>query len=190
MGHDGDYDKYLDSLRKMNLNYSTQALLYRYTATNEKIYEYYKGNASGEDFAENVVLGALSYTKDDVRAFYDSADSVRVIMAYLPKDYFTRERALEIREKIATLGGEEAVSNYIISFSTAPGPEVKAGELIGRHNLDRQYYADYIDTAFSLSAFETSKLIEIKTGSDDGYIILYRTVKTATHFEENYDNVL
>jgi len=186
-GFDGDYDKYLESLREMNLNYSVQVLLYRYTLASAAIYGYYKGNIDSEDFAENVELGKLEYTKDSVKAFYDSQDCVRVLKAYLPTDYYTEERAKEIRNKIAMMDSEEAVANYIINYSTAPGTEVKAGELIGKNNLDRSYYAEYVDTAFSLSDFETSEVIKVNTGAESGYVIFYRTTKTDTHFEENYN---
>ena len=48
-GFGGDYQKYLDSLTAMNLNYSVQALIYRYHICREKIDEYYLGSYDNEN---------------------------------------------------------------------------------------------------------------------------------------------
>ena len=51
------------------------------------------------------------------------------------------------------------------------------------------YYEDLINAAFALKYYETSPVIEIKTASDDGYFILFRTRKSDAHFEECYDDI-
>ena len=185
-GFEGDYDKYLASLNEMNLNYSVQSLLFRYSLAIDEIYLYYSGNLDSEEFSENANVGHIEYSKSDVKDFYDSSESVRVLAAYFPKDYFKLERVNEIRDTLASKNGEDEVAAAIIGYTTQAGSEVKAGELLGKHNLDRQYYGEYIDTAFSLSPFEVSPVIEVNTGYNDSYVILYKAAKTDSNFEENY----
>ena len=84
-GFEGNYDSYLESLKEMNLNYAVQDLLLRYSIASEKVFEYYAGYES--EFIEELVQGELEYTIDDVKAFYNSDESVRVIRAHLPKPY-------------------------------------------------------------------------------------------------------
>ena len=189
-GFDGSYDKYLDSLKDMNLNYSVQDMLLRYTLATEKIFEYYAGYLDGEYLPESVP-GKLEYTREDVRGFYESDGGVKVIRAYLPKSYFTRERAEEIRNTIAERAnyGDDEVINYIIGTTSTAASDVKDGEVIGRHNLDKMYYTELEETAFALNYFEVSDVIEISTGYDEGYTILYKIAKSDEHFEDSYEAI-
>ena len=57
--------------------------------------------------------------------------------------------------------------------------------IIAKYNLDSQYYGELVDEAFSLKAFDTSKVIELFTGEENAYMILYRAAKSEEHFE-NY----
>ena len=169
-----------------------QDLIIRYSLATEEIYRYYAGNMDSEEFVENTQKGHLEYTRDDVLAFYNSNDCVRVIRAFLPEKYFTKERAGEIRAKILEKAniGEDAVATYIISNTTTGASDIKNGEVIGKHNLDRQYYSELIDTAFTLDTFGVSNVIEIATGGgDDGYVIIYRTLKSSSHFDTCYDDI-
>ena len=190
-GFGGDYDKYLESLKVMGLNYSVQDLMIRYSLATEEIYKYYAGTLSDEEFLENAVSGALKYTEEDVRAFYDSSDSVRVIRAYLPMLYYTPARAESIRATIVEKAkkGEEDVANYIIGQTTTGATDIKNGEIISMHNLDKQFYSELIECAFELDTFEVSELIQINTGYEDAYVILYKTVKSNEHFESSYDSI-
>lgn len=190
-GFEGDYDKYLASLKEMGLNYSVQELMIRYSLATEEIYKYYAGTLDSEEFLENAVSGALKYTAEDVLAFYNSPDCVRVIRAFLPKEYFSAERAENIRAEIAEKAkkGETDVANYIIGQTTTGSTDIKNGEIIAEHNLDKQYYSELIKCAFELDAFEVSEVIQINTGYEDAYIILYKTVKSNTHYTECYDNI-
>ncbi len=189
-GYGGDYDKYLEALKKANLNYSVQDLMLRYSLAAERVFAYYAGYYEGE-FAEEAVQGKLEYTEADVKAFYDSTDSVRVIRAFLPKAYYTAERAAEIRENIVKKAsyGDEEVAKYIISLTSTAGSEIFAGEIIGKHNLDKAYYSEMEDSAFSLEYFGVSGVIDISTGFEDGYTILYKTTKSDAHFTENYESI-
>jgi len=61
--------------------------------------------------------------------------------------------------------------------------------VIGRHNLERGYYKDMTDAAFSISEGEVSNPISIVTDVEDSYYVLYRTYKSDAHFEENYESI-
>ncbi len=184
-GFGGDYDAYLESLREMNLNYSVQDLMIRYALAMDDIFYYYGGNVDND-----ANPGALGYTRDDVLAFYNSDDCVRVYQLYLSKltTSFTEESANAVRDKIASKTSEEEVVATMIGNSTY-GDNIKNGTLIGRYNLDSFYYKALTNAAFSLGFYETSPVIEIKTSMDEGYFILYRTKKSPEHFNESYDEI-
>lgn len=190
-GFDGDYDAYLKSLSEMNLNYATQDLLLRYEIASARIFDYYAGYSDGE-YLEDYIEGALKFTKEDVEAFYNNGEEcIRVIRAYLPKEYFTAERAEQIQDTICEkkIYGVEEVTRYVIGLSTTATSDVEKGEIIGRHSLDSFYYGEMVDVAFSLAYFEVSEVIEISTGYSEGYTILYKINKTKDHFEECYESI-
>ena len=189
-GFDGDYDKYLESLKEMNINYSVQDLLLRYNIASIRVFEYYAGYMQGE-FLEQTVQGKLEYTADDVRNFYFSDECVRVLRAYLPKDYFSETRAEQIRDKIVEKAnyGDESVANYIIGISSTAASDVINGELIGKHNLDEIYYSELEKAAFELPYFSVSELLEVSSDYENGYVIIYKTNKTDEHFESCIDSV-
>lgn len=184
-GFDGDYEEYLNSLYEMNLNYSVQDLMIRYALAIDDIFYYYGGNVEN-----NATTGALKYTKEDVLAFYNSDECVRVYQLYLSKNKtsFTLESASALRDRIAEKDSESAVVATMIGSSTY-GDNIKDGTVIGKHNLDEFYYADLTNAAFSLGYFETSAVIEIESAVDEGFFILYRTTKTNEHFEKCYDSI-
>ena len=143
IGFGGDYDKYLEHLKEMNMNYSVQDLLFRYELASAKIFEYYAGY-SGE-FIEESTSGNLKYSEADVKEFYFSGDCVRVLKAYLSKDWFSYEDAVTAREKIIEQAnyGETKVAEKIIGLVGTFAPStVFCGDIIGRHNLDDAYYAE------------------------------------------------
>lgn len=73
-GFGGDYDAYLSSLAEMNLNYSAQRALLRYSLASELIDFYYLGDDTTD--------GALEYSREDVYEFYlgdESADRKSVV---------------------------------------------------------------------------------------------------------------
>ena len=188
IGFDGDYDKYLASLKEMNLNYSVQDLIIRYQLASEKLFEYYAGYLHGE-FIEETVKGALEYTAEDVKAFYESDECVRVLTLYLPKANFTKERAEQIREDVieASTYGDDAVATLMINRGNPAiaASEVFRGSLIGRHNLDSAFSGDMENVAFALSPFGVSEVLSVNDGYEDSYVILYRALKSDTVFEEN-----
>ena len=188
-GFDGDYEKYLESLKEMNLNYAVSDLLLRYSLASEKVFEYYAGYEG--EFLEELVQGKLEYTREDVQSFYNSDGCVRVMRAYLPKAYFSKARAQEIRDTIVEKAnyGDEDVAKYIIGTTSTAASEITDGEIIGRHNLDEVYYSELEAAAFALAYFEVSEVIEVSSANEDGYVILYKTVKTDAHFDKCYDYV-
>ncbi len=191
-GFKGDYEKYLAYLSSININYSVQDLLIRYSLATEEIFKHYAGNLDSEEFVEDAGIGALEYTREDVLEFYESDECVRILRAFLPTKYYTATRAAEIRAKIAEKAkiGEDAVAAQMIQHTTTGASDVKNGDLIARHSLDREYYSELIDTAFSTEMREVSDVINIVTGEEDGYLILYRTEKNGLHFEECYDSIV
>lgn len=190
-GFEGDYEKYLSYLSSINLNYSVQDLLIRYTMATDDIFEYYAGNLGSEEFLEDAGLGKLEYTKEDVLAFYNSEDCVRILRAFLPDKYYTATRAEEIRSTLVEKAkiSEDAVAAYIIQHTTTGAADIKNGDIIAEHSLDREYYAELIDAAFSTEMHCVSEVIKVITGSEDGYLIIYRAEKNSLHFDKCYDDI-
>ena len=190
-GFGGDYDKYLEHLKEQGINYAVQDLLIRYWIASEQIYTYYAGNLSTEEHIDNIVSGNIKYTEEDVYNFYNSENCVRVIRAFLSDKFFSEKRVGEIHSEIIERAkkGENEVANYIIGISTAGATDIKNGEVIAMHNLDRQYYSELINYAFTIPTFEVSPVIKVETGYENGYIIIYKTVKSNLHFEECYEQI-
>lgn len=198
-GYDS-YEDYLAALKKANLNYSVQVLLFRYAIAVDAIDTYYIGTASSDDVNINMSEGAITYDKDDVKAFYDSDDCVRVLRASYQKaiSYTPKESAEKLRAKLAAAADsgntaaekEAAVVNTIMaSGNYANAGEIRNGYIIGKYNLDRSYYGDMTDAAFALEIGEVSECINIVTDVENAYYILYRADKSNEHFEENYDSI-
>lgn len=188
-GFGGDYNKYLEYLKENNLNYSVQDLIIRYSLAGAKIFEYYVGNLDTGEFLPNVSTGKLEYTKDDVKAFYESSECVRVIEAkYFSLNGITRANAEEKRNKIIekTEYGEESVKYYMIGSAA---PEDAGVEIITRHSRDMALYSTLVETAFSLKTFDVSEVIEIPSNYGTAYAILYKTVKDHINFEEDYEKI-
>ena len=186
-GFGGDYDAYLDSLCDMNLNYSVQVLLYRYSIAMEEITKYYAGEEEEGGFATEG--GALSATEDDVRSFYFGEDSARVLLVTLDSRSYTGTRVEEIRNTIAGFSSADEVAGYIVSHTATAPEDVFAGVVIGRYSLDSAYYREMVDVAFELGYGETGKVISIITNDSSNYHILYKTVKNEEHFESNYESI-
>ena len=194
------YEDYLAALKAMNLNYSVQTLLFRYAIAVDAIDTYYIGTATSDDVNYDITMGALKYSKDDVKTFYFSDECVRVLRASFPKgiSYTPLERAESLKAKLETAAAqcdalgdkEDKVRNAIIGSNLyLNDAELKSGYVIGRHNLERGYYGDMTDAAFSLAEGEVSDPISIATDVEDAYYVLYRTYKSEANFEANYDSI-
>lgn len=186
-GHGGDYDKYLDRLKELNMNYSVQEILFRYAICSELLDSYYLDKDTGE--------GVIKYTKEDVRAFYDSDVCVRVISHFfslaskLDKEINTDERIARIRAGILERAGDEdAVCSYIIS-STTVSEDVRGGVIIAKYNLEPMYYSELTAAAFALEMYGVSAPIRLANGSTDGVYLLYKAEKSNAHFESYYSSI-
>ena len=186
-GYGGDYDAYLAALREMNLNYSVQDLLYRYSIATEEIDKYYAGEESDNAFGSS--SGALSATDEEVREFYYSDDAARILLVTLDSRSYTRTRAEEIRAAIAALGSESAVSAYIVSFTATAAEDAIDGAVIGKNSLDPAFYSELTESAFSLSVGEVGEVIEVFSADTAYYYIAYRVTKNEEHLEKRMDSI-
>ena len=184
------YEKYLEYLASIGMNYSVQDLLYRYTVGLEKLDEYYLGTVDQSDVSGNVVFGAIKYTEEDIEDFYYGDDSVRIIRGFFDSAVKTKETVEGYREDINKMSNDAEVATYIIQHSLLAGTDVINGVVVGRYNLDSLYYADVTEAAFSLPVTGVSEVIEINSESEKGYCIIYVAHKTEEHFTECYDDIV
>lgn len=193
-GFNGDYDAYLKSLKDMNLNYSVQRLLLRYSLASELLDFYYIGNLGDKEFVADTVIGALRYTEEDVRNFYFSDSCVRVLEAFLSTSdevsatVNTPEKAEKIRSLLLAATTEKEAGTVIIS-NTLATESVRNGLIIARHNLDPMYYEKLTETAFSLGRLMPSEVMTVNTGYDKGYMIIIPVDKTEENFKNCYDDI-
>ena len=191
----GNYDKYLEALKNDNLNYQAQVLLYRYSIAVDEIQNYFIGNLTEDGTDIDTVNGKLSYTIDDIRSFYYSDECLRIMRAYINSDYFTPEEAADKAERLrnniiyAKSSGDTAVALAIVQNSTSSMPDVERG-VIAKNNLNKLYYADLTEAAFSLELNEVSEIVPISDNLGGGLYILYRAEKNEEHFEKYYNYIL
>ena len=194
------YEDYLSALKSMNLNYSVQTLLFRYAIAVDAIDTYYIGTASSDDVNINLSVGAIKYTKEDVKEFYDSDECVRILRSSFNKkiSYTPLEKAEALRDALQSAADskdtleekEDAVVVAIMANGLyANAAEIKEGYVIGRYNLERAYYGAMTDAAFDLEIGEVSAPVEIVTDIEDSYYVLYKSYKSDEHFENNYDSI-
>ncbi len=190
-GHGGDYDKYLAALKEMNLNYSVQALMFRYAIAIEEIENYYVSTKTEDISSNQVNVGALKYTEEDVEEFYFSDECVRVLRMHLSLKYDNNpeDRLERVKDALdsALPGGLNAVKSAMINNgSLSTEPEMKNGFVIGRHNLNEGIYKKLTDAAFALEYDSISEPVRIHDGNDEFYFFLYRLDKSEEHLEECY----
>ena len=187
-GFGGDYDKYLEHLKKMNMNYSVQVLMLRYSLALEEIYKYYRGTIE----EDKVKQGALKYTDEDIKNFYYSDECVNVIRVFFSSENYKEARAKELRDKMSekAAGGKDAFANYVGGLLPA-GSDAGAGEIIAKYNLDAEYYSELTDAAFSLKAGEVSEPITVITedSRSDGYHVLYKLEKSEEFFTSSTTHI-
>lgn len=184
------YEKYLEYLASIGMNYSVQDLLYRYTIGLEKLDEYYLGTVDQSNISNNVVFGAIKYTEEDIENFYYGDDSVRIIRGFFDSEVKTKETVEGYRDDINKMSNDEEVATYIIQRSLLAGSDVINGVVVGRYNLDSLYYAEVTEAAFSLPVTGVSEVIEINSESEKGYCIVYVAHKTEEHFTRCYDDIV
>lgn len=182
----GSYDKYLEALSAMNLNYSVQVLMYHYAIAQTKIAEHYIGTLNEDNFTPDATPGKLEYTKDDVKEFYDSGDCVRILRVFIQDSIEAEERAARIQQKMLNASTTNDVSLIIIQNTFMSIDEAYGGMIIGRYGLDENNYKKFTETAFNLDVGEVSEYFQTVTGEENGYHILYSAEKSDEHFEEYY----
>ncbi len=190
VGHDGDYDAYLESLKQMNLNYSVSTLLIRYELALEAINEYYAGRV-------DAVLGNLGdgydIKEEDVRAYYYGEECARVLYIFY-QDGVKSDLALEaIRSEMSGLSGDIDVALYIINHSMGLESELikngkVSGSIIGKYALNDLYYRDFTAAALALEKGKVSSVIKTE-GDDPGSYILYKLEKADEHFTAEYQTI-
>ena len=190
----GSYDAYLASLKAMNVNYSVQELLYRYYIALSAIDSYYIGTFSDDNIEESVEVGAFEYTRDDVLAFYNSDECVRLLRHFFLAEYATNpaQRAESERLSIldAALHGDDAVVTEIIGLGGITSiSEVRNGIIVARYNLDEAYASELAEAAFNMSLGEVSEVIEISDGFEHSYNVFYRAEKSQEHFDADYASI-
>lgn len=166
IGFGGSYDDYLADLKKRNLNYSVQRLLIKETVILSMLDTYFRGD-------ENT--GAepkLKPTDEDLLAFYESDDCVRVYRAYISAHSGAAEQAEKIRQlMLDAAGDDERVSLVVIQNSLTEAEEARYGEVVGRHSASADY-PEITEAVFSLGYGEVSPVIEA-----EGYYVFYRSDK-------------
>ena len=191
-GH-GTYEKYLESLKEKNMNYSVSVLMIRYAIALNRINEYYFG-------AEDDVLesnGNLEFTKADVESFYYGSDSVRVLTAFIHEGVRTEDELNSLRNAMDKKSTDLEVALCIINNTTATATELiedksVRGSIIGKHSLDSVFYSEYIEAAFSTEVGDVSEIATVSglnDGFSDGCYIFYVLAKDAAHLEKYYDDV-
>lgn len=189
VGH-GSYEAYLDSLKKQNLNYSVATLLTRYAMAEEAIAEYYRGTVNELGMRE----GKFEFTKQDVKAYYESDGAARFLQVYFQSGVSTLTEAEEYRSRLLGYTDELSMAAYIIGSTMATETDfIKddklTGIVMGKDELTSPVYSDYVERIFGLSDGEMSEVIELKESDADGYYIIYRLSKSDEHFERCYSAI-
>ena len=151
--------------------------------------EYYKGTASEDNPTADMKNGALKYTREDVKSFYDSDSAARVSVITINSTYIEKSVAKERRDEIASAPSRDAALSLAIQLTASVPEDVLTGVVIGSRSLDAAYFDEITGAALALSADETSELIEVTTDSVSEYWILYGLEKSEEHFNESYDSI-
>ena len=139
------------------------------------------------DFTPDATEGAIKYTEKDVRDFYNSNDCVRIHQGFV-QEIFGIDHAQLMRTRIA----EKAAAGYDIGISMI-GYNLSSDEdgiVIGKNSLDVSFYEEYTKAAFELKAGETSDVITVMTGYENGYFILHKVEKTDKFYTDNYEHIV
>lgn len=190
LGH-GSYEKYLESLKKNNTNYSVSVLLMRYSICMDYINKYYGGYIH-ENFGQ--MPGEYEYTREDVEEYYYSDECARFMQIYIDDEIHNYEWALSFRGELLTLDTDEERAIYIIGNTTVTEADIIydggiSGTVLGTSELDSYFYGEYVERIFATKAGETSEVIRLDKTDSDGYYIIYGLEKDEEHFERCYEYV-
>ncbi len=189
------YEAYLAYLKSINLNYSTQDLMFRYYIALDKISEFYAGtpdNASREE--DDVVYPNIDPSVDSVRDFYYSDACKRVFYAYFPSNT-DQDPQNVYRNALSALNngsGIEEIKRILGGNSLTTGQEVEIGLFLPRSAFNNDLHDELSPAAFALSDGSLSEVIDINGTGDssiDGKYILYSMEKNEADFEKFYAQI-
>ena len=166
------YDAYLDYLKKnYHMNDAVNRLMLRYAVCEELLMDYY---------AET-----YTYTKEDVRAFFESDDCIHIMwvgrsstdgglagMGYTDAEIkeFNIEQVEKARDFfLAGLNGKA------IEYTTLTSTEL----YLGRHTLDSAYYAELIEAVYALDTNGVTDVIDLGV---TGLFVVKRLPKSEADF--------
>ncbi len=188
-GFDGDYDAYLAHLKKLNLNYSVQTLLLRYSIAYNKILEYYKGTDDIDAPSPDMQAGALKYTEDDVKNFYDGDESARISIIVFNAEYISKETVEDRRNKIAGYSSLTDALNYAVQFTSGDPEDILEGAVIGKNSMDSSFYSEVTERAFAMNVGDVSPVISIVTDKSIEYWVICKMEKSSDYAENNYEKL-
>lgn len=190
IGH-GTYEKYLESLKNNNTNYSVSVLLIRYSICASYINEYYGGTVH-ENFGQ--MPGEYEYTREDVKSYYYSDDCARFMQIYIDDEIHNFNWVSGFRTEIMNIASDEERAVYIISNTTVTEADLIydggiSGTVLGANQLDSYFYGYYTERIFATQPGQMSEIIHLDKTDSDGYYIIYGLDKDDEHFERCYEHV-
>ncbi len=192
----GTYDAFLASLKERNLNYAVFDLLCRYEIGRAMLSEYYFGTK--DEYSGIVSGGTRTVTEEELAAFFADSGTARVLMAYLSRDAYTKERAEAVRTTVAVVAAEQsnladreaAVADYLLRHTAAVASYIEKGQWISAYSLDDPAYDDLAAAVAALAVGEVGDLVELSVGSVSGYYLVYRAEKTDDMLTSQHAEIL
>lgn len=175
----GSYEKYLESLKLFYANYAAQDLMIRYSYGVSAIASYYRGTYNDHGILSEE--GALSYTDEDVTAYYNSTETRRILLAFTQK---SEAETKALCDRISELASESDVSILMIGQSLGNDSDALYGHVIAKNSWNNSNYAYLTEAAFALAEGEVT-MVAGRSGGYDGYFILYHARKSAENLAQN-----
>ena len=185
------YQIYLSRLKTNGLNYSVSILLYRYNIALSRIDEYYRGKLDSSSIT-GYEGGKVDTSRDAVKAFYDSADTIKLMYFSLQDDVDSQRRVDNAREDMLEASSRDELIEAIVGNLAYGYPStVEQGMTIGKYSLSTQFtdFEKFTDAAFSLDIGEISETVEVYDGSRTFIYVLYRDAKTDKHFDDCFADI-
>ncbi len=184
------YEAYLEHLKKINMNYSVQDLMYRYYIALDKIAEFYGGAPDDPTTKDDETVNPeFDAPADKVREFYYSESFKRVLYAYFSESSEKDPEDVRAMMESAKADGADAVRQIIGGHTATPGNDIETGIFISKNTFNNPLNEEISDLAFSLSDGDVSEVLHItKTGESalDGKYILFAAEKSEEDFERFY----
>lgn len=185
------YSAYLAYLKSRYLNYSMQALIFRYGVVLDKLELYYIGASStGELESGFAEPGAFTYTDEDIINFYNSDDCKRILRVLIQGSAHVdpMAKAEKVADDVRAATSESEIVQ-IMANSMICGPEIENGYMIGKYNLDTLVFGDMVDAVFDADNGDVIGPIRIHDGEEYIYYVIYVADKSDEHLEKNMTEV-